>query len=388
MTEMAMDDDIAVPEEREPPLYFAGREAELEALDLKLARLCRTGDPSAGLRLTVGVPGIGKTQLAAEFLSRVQSTAVHDRKVATLQITTESLNSPVDLFIAMAQALDEDEQGERAAQHDDRVSGATIGALGVRGALAMDIARHTPDLPGLLRQSLRNGMWSGKTLALAVDEIQRIDQRGMDALHLLHSGVHECPIMLMGFGLQHTERRLAKPPGGGQGISRVAAPSILKPLDETDACDAFSGNLRVLGYDDIPNASIVSLAGASCGFPQHINGYLEGAHAALKRYGHLEGASLDSALQHGHARRTTYYNKRLSAGRSHAPMRALFASLEANGIASIPYPDAQHALESAGFTQDDLDSAIEHGSLTHDDTDNLSFGIPSFYNHMAAIQDA
>ena len=62
-----MDIQMDVPGEREPPLYFAGRQDELDALGSKLHRLCATGDPSGGLQLTVGVLGIGKTQLAMEF---------------------------------------------------------------------------------------------------------------------------------------------------------------------------------------------------------------------------------------------------------------------------------------------------------------------------------
>ena len=168
-----MDEPLGVPGEREPPLYFAGRKDELDALGAKLRRLCGTGDPTGGLQLTVGVPGIGKTQLAAEFAKRVGGARVLGRKVAAVDLSAEELDSPVDMFKTMGNALDERAQSNRVAQHDDRVSGATAGLLGARGALAMDIARHTPELPGLLRESLRAGMWQGKALVVIIDELQR-----------------------------------------------------------------------------------------------------------------------------------------------------------------------------------------------------------------------
>ena len=267
--------------EREPPLYFAGRQDELDALGSKLHRLCATGDPSGGLQLTVGVLGVGKTQLAMEFANRVRDANIHGRKVAALRLSPEALGSPVDLFKAMACALDEQPMADQVAQHHDRVSSAVAGAFGARGALAIDIARHTPDLPGMLRESSQAGMWKDKALVLAVDELQRIDAVAMNALCVLHDGMHECPVLLLGFGLQHTERWLANPPDK-RGISRIATPMVLTTLDDQDAFDAFLGNLSALGHADVPEESLDALAKASFGFPQHINGYLAGAHKAFK----------------------------------------------------------------------------------------------------------
>ena len=377
---------LEVPGEREPPLYFAGREDELAALAAKLRRLCATGDPSGGLQLTVGVPGVGKTQLARRFVEQVQGETIGGRKVAAVRLSPEALDSSVDLFKAMAGAMDERPSAERVAQHDDRVSGVTAGVLGARGALAIDIARHTPDLPGMLRESLGAGMWKDKALVVAVDELQRVGAAGMKALCVLHDGLHGCPILLMGFGLQHTERRLANPPGGN-GISRLATPATLSSLDEQGARDAFVGNLSKLGHDDLPEASVAAFAQASFGFPQHINGYLAGAHEALLRHGHLTGAALDAALRRGHERRAVYYDKRLAAGNSHGPMLALSAALESAGATAMAYGEAKTALESAGFDHRDLERAIEHGAVVHGDDDSLSFGIPSFHSHMATLRE-
>lgn len=376
---------LTVPGEREPPLHFAGRFDELAALESKLTRLCDTGDPSGGLQLTVGVPGVGKTQLAVEFGKRVAGMRLRGREVAAADVSADELDSPVDLFKTMGCALDEDARSSQVAQHEDRLSGATLGALGVRGAVAMDIARHTPDFPGLLRESMRAGMWNNKALVLMVDEVQGTGQAGMHALRVLHAGKHGCPILLLGFGLQHTERRLANPPGG-RGISRIATPSRLTALDADATLDAFDGNLRALGHHDVPAESLHALAEASLGFPQHVNGYLEGAHEALLRHGNLTGDALTQALRHGHGRRAAYYNARLTKAGGRKPMVALSAMLESAGVADLDYDDALVALEAAGFDAEQLEAAIEHGALVHDDDDKVSFGIPSFHQHMADLR--
>lgn len=59
--------------QRGRPPHFAGRTEELAALNKRLDDLCETGDPSEGMSLVVGVPGVGKTQLA---LRRSETVAV------------------------------------------------------------------------------------------------------------------------------------------------------------------------------------------------------------------------------------------------------------------------------------------------------------------------
>ena len=46
---------------RLPPPHFAGRKPELALLNQGLDYLLQTGDPSGGIVLITGVPGIGKT---------------------------------------------------------------------------------------------------------------------------------------------------------------------------------------------------------------------------------------------------------------------------------------------------------------------------------------
>ena len=380
---LVMDKRLKVPGERQAPLYFAGRREELAALDEKLRDLCATGDPTNGLQLTVGVPGVGKTQLAGEFAKRVAGETVHGRTVAILSLPPEDLNSPADLFIEMSAALNEAQRGERIAGLDDRVSGVTVGALGVRTAWAKDVARHTPSLNQMLRRSKAAGMWEGKALVLMVDELQGVDDSGMASLRVLHQGLHECPILLLGFGLRHTPTRLADR-RAETAISRTAPPTILRPLNEDDTRDAFATTLSVLGHDNVPPESTAVLAQASFGFPQHINCYLAGAHEALLRHGHLTGLALEEAVVHGDKRRRDYYEDRLDMATNRRAVLAVAAAMEAAGSTAIPTHEAADAMRAAGFTTGDMDSAVAHGALTLY-RGEISFGIPSFHAYVRGL---
>ena len=349
-----------VPGERGSPLHFAGREAELSWLCDALVVLCESGNRRRGLQLVTGVPGVGKTTLAAESLCRVEGKEIAGRRVGTMHVSPESLANHVDLFKAMASAL-----------------GSSAGG---------DTARHTLDLPGLLRESAQAGMWDGKALVLAIDELQSIEADAMPALRVLHAGLHGCPILLIGFGLQHTANVLAEPRGGVAGISRLAAPRPLSSLSMDEAAEAIAESLAVLHPGQAASASVERLAAASHGFPQHIHGYLEGASQALRRHGRLDGTALEEAIAHGDERRADYYTQRLAVGRSRRPMLALVGEMLNAATRSLGTDDAEAVLRKAGFRADQLETAIRHGVLTlRDEDESVSFGIPSFHDHMAAM---
>ena len=376
---------LEVPGAREPPLYFAGRADELGALNRRLARVCRTGDASNGLQLITGVPGAGKSQLAREFVNRVEGKIIHGRRVGALIVAAEDLDHPLDLFMDMSRALDENEAGAEVAGHDDKLSNVSVRMAGVGGSVARDVGRYTAGFGGLLRKSFAAGMWRNKALVLMVDELQGVKPAGMSALKTLHTGLGQCPIHLAGFGLQHTQARLARP-SSGDGISRIAEAMSLRPLSEDDTADAFRGNFEALGVDAVvPAKAATALAEASYGFPQHINGYLEGAALAIGGHGRLNGPALEEALRHGDERRIDYYRACLSNARSHMPMMAVVAEMERAGDEALKYEDARDALERSGYGEAELDVAVQHGALTLDADNRVSFGIPSFHSYMSLL---
>ena len=377
-----------LPGPRQPPLYFAGRTAEIDSLRESLVALCASADPSNGIELLTGVPGAGKTQLANEYAKRVAGERLSGRTMHVVDLDTHLLTDEVGVFLTLAKALGEAAIGKAVSGLDTKTTGRTFGVAGVQAGATVSHGRRTGTLPELLGDSLDAGMWRGKALVVVIDELQSVEPAGMAALRVLHRGAHGCPIQLIGFGLQHTPAVLAAPGDGVAGISRVAKKTALGPLDAAEARDAVAGNLQALGHDSVPPASVQRLAEASFGFPRHVHGYLEGADAAIAAHGHLEGQALVEALSHGDEKRTEHYNERLQAAKGHQSMLALAAAMERLGRRKLARDEALAALENDGRDPAGLNAAVAHGVLVADENDDLSFGIPSFHRHMVSRLEA
>ena len=361
---------MLLPDERQAPLYFAGRKDELDALNVELNALCATGKAPGGLRLVTGVPGVGKTQLAVKYTDRVARTKVNGVDAHTLILEPNGLKDETSLFRSICDGL-----GEAAA--GDRVAQAAIAALRGRVSANADVGWHTGDLGLLLRQSLAAGLWKNKALVIVVDELQRIDADGIDLLSVLHMNVHNCPMQLIGFGLQHTATVLANPGDDRSGISRVRPPLMLGPLSSEDTVDAIEGNLKALGHSAIPKESVKALADASFGFPQHIHGYLKGADVALRRFRSLDGEALKSALRDGDENRKRYYEMRLAAVKGADRLLPLVGHMTSSKQDAIGQSEAKAIIGG-----DVVDAAVAHGVLSQSPKGDLSFAIPSFANYM------
>lgn len=370
--------------QRGAPPYFAGRAEELGLLDKRLDDLLETADPTEGMSLIVGVPGVGKTQLARAFASRAVGRD-GEPEVRHLLLDTNMLASPVDLLLAMGDSLDEEAAFRSAVEMDSRATGVA-GAVGpIKADVKLEHARHAGGVTAALRKTRSSGAWHGKALVMVVDELQTVDAAGMAQLRALHEGAHGCPTLLVGVGLQHTPTVLANP-SGAPGISRLAQTIQLRPLSEADALDAITGSMSALGHD-IPAACTAALAAASHGFPQHIHGYLAGALQAIGDHGCLrEGPALQAALAAGHRARLGYYDERLRLLRGIRPVLALVRVMDERGTDALAIEDAIRELDQAGFKgQATIDNAIFHGVLAENPLGAVSFGIPSFHGYMREL---
>ena len=260
------------PEERGPPLHFAGREAELK----QFKRFMANDDPSVGIRLVTGIPGIGKTQL----LERVDEEA-RKAGMATLKLHCNSLSiTDAELFMEIAVAMGEGDAGAEIAHKAPRRTGGTVKIAGMGMGQNIEHARQAPGLnamPTALSKKLSEkrsklAFWKRPSsaptrLMVTIDELQNVDDEGGKRLRVLHEGRHGCPVLIVGAGLQLTTQRLVE-----CGISRTAKAIELERLSESETYEAVfegyaKGTRRQLD-DDVAE----ELARASMRFPQHIVG--------------------------------------------------------------------------------------------------------------------
>ena len=382
MADMDARREAGIGDERDPPPHFAGRKEELGWLQERLDRVCRVGAASGGINLIVGVPGAGKTHLAMEFAKRIEAARRADGIKVVAKLTDTSMLGMDDalLFMEIAKAIGEERGARRIADLDAKTTGRQFSLHGIKYGSTKDVARNAGRLASLLEMSQERGLWKRRALVLMFDELQTVTKRQAESLAVLHQGLHGCPIMLLGVGLQHSPAVLAE-----LGISRTKRPRHLGCLSREEAIEAIQrGFEKAVG--EMPNTVAESLADASHGFPQHINGYLQGAQAAYRKHGSLHTeAALAEALALGDDVRIGYYNARLTASKVRDEMIALAGAMSSENLADMRRREAQRAVSSADAEFDGrnaIERAIRHGVLTETDEDRVLFGIPSFHNHM------
>lgn len=372
--------------ERNRPPHFAGRVHELQVLHDYLAYIRRTDDPTGGMVLIDGVQGVGKTQLVAEFVRRAKEANpnVHHLPLVVADIPTDAK----PLFTMLSRQLQRPVAGLAAAL--ERVREVGIGIAKIRiGSEAKQ------SLGSLLAGSARAGCWRDQALIVTVDEIQGIGRLERRMLKVLHEGVHGCPIMVVGAGLQHAREALSRTYALANGevddstISRCAARLTLRGLSDAEALEAVAKGFAAAGVGELPSETARTLAAASMGFPHHVRGYIGGALAALDAHGTLDTAeAVREAVSIGDANRTRFYESRLTAMALPDAMHHVAAAMDDGPDRSLSRQDATAVLTahlpSTADAEEVLRSAIEKGVLTLAADGYVSFGIPSFHDYMMA----
>lgn len=350
---------------RDEPYHFAGRREELGILHGRLDEVIETGKSLGGVALVTGVPGIGKTQLGRRFAKEAQLRC--DAKVRHLAISTGMLSDDWSLFIAIGRAL-ECEDGFRMAAEE-----TTAASRGIAGSVGHLLSRSS-------------AAWRGTALVLTVDELQGVRPAGMAVLEELHLGLHGCPILLVGIGLQNTLRVLESGDSRG-GLSRPATHLRLGTMAIDDAEEAIAGAMQALG-GEIPKQGAATLAQMSQGFPQHIHGYIKGACAAYDEHGGLDSrAAIDDAAEYGHRQRQDHYQDRLAAlgAANRSAMLNVAATMLDKGVDRLAW-DA--AVEAAGAKRENpeavIEAAVARGVLAEAEDGTVGFGMPSFFAYMEA----
>ena len=372
------------PTDRDMPYRFGGRPAELELLEKRLAFIRESGDARGGMALVTGVPGAGKTTLAAEFANRCQRI----KGVETITADVTCLENPVDLFVSIGRKIRKHDITDKFMQiadvHSRRTAGKVDAGL-VAGQLDHDIVRQTSPFTRLLRKSAEKGLWKRKALVLVIDELQTIEAPQAPVLHGLHMGRHGCPIMVVGAGLQNTASVLSS-----HGISRLSNETVmeLKPLRRNETIDVIDGSLAK--FDIQPSEQVLErLAAATHDFPQHIHTYIGAVIDTADAAGGWRDRDVDKALIAGDESRAMYYKRRLEAmGNGHQKMLPVIDHMRRIGATSLYKWEAEDVISSTGRVNgtESVAAAIRHGVLTVN-KGLVSFGIPSFHSHMHELHD-
>ena len=301
-----------------------------------------------------------------------------------LAISAGMLRDDLGLFMAIGRELDAEDEFRRAAETDTRTTAAGGGIGIVKGNVTKEHMRHTGSFGSLLLATSASAAWRGKALVLTVDELQGLRPEGMPALEELHLGLHRCPILLVGIGLQHTLRVLESGDSGA-GLSRPAAHLRLGTMAIDEAEEAISGALQALG-GDIPKPRAATLAKMSQGFPQHVHGYIEGACVAYDKHGGLDSsAAVDEAADHGHRLRQEHYQGRLAAlgTANRSAMLNVASTMLDRGVDRLDWDDAVEAAAAKRPNPESVvQAAIERGVLAENEDGTVGFGIPSFFAYM------
>ena len=367
-----------MPSERGSLPHFAGRKRELEQLSQLLDSVL-DGVTTGGIQLVTGVPGVGKSELGRQFARRLKERA----DITCLWTDVAVLPDAVNLFMDIAGAMGEAKKGTEIAGLDTSVSGGSVSVASIKAQVSFDRARRQRPLHSMLTTSLREAMWRDcRAVVLLIDELQSVAAEAMPNLTTLHKGDHECPIFVVGIGLQHTASTLSKADDGRGGISRVNAPLRLTPLAPEEALDAILGNMACFGHD-IPEACAKALAMESHGFPQHIHGFLKGAMDVISKHGSIDvGATLQEAIEKGRAQRIDYCQSRLASMATVPSDEAMFPIVRALAAADADFmrhSAAVRAYEGSEFDGEAvIRDAIDHGVLTRQPKGTVGFGIPSF----------
>ena len=378
-----------MPGDRDPLPHFAGRIDEMAELGERLDNVL-LGNTTSGIQLITGVPGAGKSQLGRMFADAARERG----NIRRVWVDVETVGRDIDLLLTIAEALDRDEEGREVAKLNAKLTGVAIGASSSNGQATLDGPQHMSAFPRLLaalkRAIQKKGTWGdGEALVLLIDELQTIRPQAMANLHTLHLGDHECPIMVVGMGLQHTQAVLAHPADGSPGIPRTSPPIILGSLSTDEAREAIRENVAAIAGETLSDDCVAKLAAASHGFPQHIHAYVRGAVEVVRKLGHCgEGPPLEEALRRGDARRSDYYLDRLASMGMNDPIGAMahiVAALDKRGVDAMLIDDAIAAFTGTKHDgQAVVEEAVARGVLARQRDGTVGFGIPSFQAFLQA----
>ena len=357
--------------DRSSPVYFAGRKAELAALDKHLADI-RRGE-RCGIALIDGIPGAGKTQLLREFATRVRA---RDSAVRHVDLQTNDLNDPAaEIFGSIVAPLRQEAQPFREGAADRSGLGA------------------------MLRRSDAQ-LWENRALVVTIDEVQNVSPTGRSVLSVLHEGSHGRPIMVAAAGLTSSLKVLSATRQTLTGtvdrdtISRIATVLTLGPLSRAETEEALMESVAACTGLTIPRKLLDTLAEASSGFPQHVHCYARACVETAEVLTRLDTPdAVEAVTAMGDGYRKNYYDLRLKTiNQRYRPVVVRLA----HSMAASKHGAAIAWNEAVAVAERTLNSRLEDGRMVVEmlmdkgilemrDNSEVFFPMPSFHGYMMSF---
>ena len=242
--------------DRDEPAHFAGREAEIRAMEGLLANV---RDKGAGLTRVIAVaPGAGKSAL----LGRLVSLWKESKAARPVLLAGPDFSDPAKVITAMFNAIDAD-AARRFGVTETRTKGGHSKASGNLFVAEMEAGGHLShstqrtNLPVAFFDAFRELKDTETPVVLLVDEAQLWgtdlgdpNRRYSSLLTEAHLNQQRLPLLVVAAGLGDTKEVLAQ-----RGASKLAtnARLVLGPLSNeemSEVCVKFFERFGVTGSDD------------------------------------------------------------------------------------------------------------------------------------------
>ena len=330
--------------DRDDPLFFAGREAEIEEIE-GLVRLAREGKSGLTHVLTAA-PGAGKTALLREIAERCRA----QKTARPVYQPAKHFSDPEKVIRRLLEAVDP-EAAKRLGLVETHTQGSSAGAevgvsvpglvkAGAQGRAQESVATQRKTLPTDFEEAFKLLADKKTPIVLLVDEAQQwgADDNGESTLLIDgHLNPSRLPLLIVAAGLDGTREVIAS-----RGASRLkgtrpgSPPPVLGGLSQDEmreVCAAFFDHFGVVGNQARKAEWTEALIAGTNGWPRHLTNALRGAAEHLAEAGgDLEKASLEAALDTAESNRRDYYKDQMRPfARMPRLLSAVFSAMPQGG---------------------------------------------------------
>ena len=361
--------------DRTEPLHFAGREAEIRAVE---GLLDSVKEGKAGqTRVITAAPGAGKSAL----LRKLEARWKKNKTAQPALLEAPFFSDPVKVIGAMFNAIDKN-AARRFGVAETRTIGGHTNVKGkafvAEGEVGGHMSRstHRTNLPTGFFAAFQELKDRETPVVLLVDEAQlwgaNQEAGGQWISSLLteaHMNLRRLPLLIVAAGLGDAPKVVAE-----RGASKLATGSklVLGPLTDDEmreVCDKFFDRYRIAGGEEQRAEWTEAIIAGTDGWPRHLTNALRGAAQALiAGQGDLSQSSLQAARESGRGFRKEYCRDQIDPFK---PMPELLAAVfsampKDKGASRVTIRDAiARAYQSTPILSDEMDMRVAFTTMLH-----------------------